>query len=76
MNGTPSPPSEPAPTIPPDDPRRTLAIARPDDQSLPHVAVAGNTSPWRGQDQPPAGHHGRAREPARRTERGRRASDQ
>ena len=32
------------PTIPPDDPRRNLVLARPnDDQSLPHVGIAGNT---------------------------------
>ena len=34
----------PAPTIPPDDPARTVTLARPDeDQSLRHVSVAGNT---------------------------------
>jgi len=32
------------PTIPPDDPRRKLALARPnDDQSLPHIGVVGDT---------------------------------
>lgn len=31
-------------TLPPDDPRRTLAVARPDaDPDLPHVGVAGGT---------------------------------
>ena len=35
--------SRPAP-IPPDDPRRSLAIARPDeDQSLPHIGMVGDT---------------------------------
>lgn len=29
--------------LPPDDLRRTLALARPDDGALPHVALAGNT---------------------------------
>ena len=30
--------------LPPDDPRRTLAVARPDDAgSLPHLSVAGGT---------------------------------
>ena len=32
------------PTIPPDDPQRNLALARPnDDQALPHVGVVGDT---------------------------------
>jgi len=31
-------------TLPPDDPRRSLAVARPEtDPTLPHVAVAGDT---------------------------------
>ena len=39
---TASPP--PAQTIPPDDPRRRLAVARPnEDPSLPHVGLAGDT---------------------------------
>jgi mannose-6-phosphate isomerase-like protein (cupin superfamily) len=33
---------EPAP-IPADDPRRQLAVARPDDAGLPHISVAGDT---------------------------------
>ncbi len=37
-------PSQPASTIPPDDLTRTLSIARPDeDQSLPHIGLAGDT---------------------------------
>ena len=36
--------SQPAPAIPPDDPRRSLALARPDDDSsLRHVGVVGDT---------------------------------
>ncbi len=32
------------PAIPPDDPRRQLAVARPDeDQALPHVGLVGDT---------------------------------
>ena len=38
---TPAPP--PAPAIPPDDPRRTLAVARPNDASLRHLFIAGGT---------------------------------
>ena len=35
--------SRPAP-VPPDDPHRSLAIARPDeDQSLPHIGMVGDT---------------------------------
>ena len=31
-------------TIPPDDPQRNLALARPnEDQNLPHVGLAGDT---------------------------------
>lgn len=41
MMDTPNDASSP---IPPDDPRRQLVIARPDeDQSLPHVGVVGDT---------------------------------
>ncbi len=36
-------PSQPAP-VPPDDPSRSLVIARPDtDQSLPHIGLVGDT---------------------------------
>jgi len=36
--------SQPAPTIPPDDPQRNLVLARPDeDQNLPHVSLVGDT---------------------------------
>lgn len=36
-------PSTPAP-VPPDDPARTLKVARPDqDQSLPHIGLVGDT---------------------------------
>jgi hypothetical protein len=44
-----SPPPSQQPTsqhaaIPPDDPRRLLAVARPDeDQTLPHLGVVGDT---------------------------------
>ena len=39
---TDSPDSAPQPAIPPDDPRRTLAVARPDeDQRLTHLALVG-----------------------------------
>ena len=35
---------QPASTIPPDDPQRHLALARPDDdQSLPHIGMVGDT---------------------------------
>ena len=44
MNGTTSALSQPASAIPPDDVRRTLAVARPDDDpALHHLAVAGST---------------------------------
>ncbi len=37
-------PSQPGPTIPPDDLRRTLTRARPnDDQILPHIGIVGDT---------------------------------
>ncbi len=32
-----------APPIPPDDPRRHLVAARPDDQSVPHIGLVGDT---------------------------------
>jgi quercetin dioxygenase-like cupin family protein len=36
--------SKPVTAIPPDDPKRSLAIARPNtDQSLPHIGLAGDT---------------------------------
>lgn len=36
--------SEPNPApIPADDPRRSLAVAHPDDQSLPHIGLVGDT---------------------------------
>ena len=36
--------SQPAATIPPDDPQRKLTLARPDeDKKLPHISVAGDT---------------------------------
>ena len=36
----------PSPQLPPDDPRRRLAVARPDeDQSFPHLGIVGDTSP-------------------------------
>ena len=42
MTQSPAPP--PSPAIPPDDPHRQLAVARPDqDQSLPHVGLVGDT---------------------------------
>lgn len=43
MTDSQSNPSRPAP-IPPDDPRRSLAHARPDrDGNLPHIGLAGDT---------------------------------
>jgi quercetin dioxygenase-like cupin family protein len=42
MNDGPATPQQPQ--VPPDDPRRTLAVARPDeDQSLTHVGLVGDT---------------------------------
>ena len=36
--------SQPAATIPPDDPQRKLTLARPnEDKKLPHISVAGDT---------------------------------
>lgn len=44
MIDSPSTPSQPASTIPPDDPGRSLALAWPDeDQTLPHIGVVGDT---------------------------------
>ncbi len=43
MDRPPNPPPQPVAAIPPDDPRRTLVIARPDAASLPHLSVAGGT---------------------------------
>jgi quercetin dioxygenase-like cupin family protein len=41
---TDSPASPQHPAIPPDDPHRQLAVARPDeDQSLPHLGLVGDT---------------------------------
>ena len=41
---TDSPDTAPGPAIPPDDPRRTLAVARPDeDRSLAHLGLVGDT---------------------------------
>ena len=35
--------SLPSPSIPPDDPRRNLILARSDDQTLPHIGLVGDT---------------------------------
>jgi len=44
MNDSLNTPSRPASTIPPDDPQRNLARARPnEDQELHHVALSGDT---------------------------------
>ena len=44
MDHKPNPSSQPASTIPSDDLRRKLVIARPnEDEQLPHISVAGNT---------------------------------
>jgi hypothetical protein len=44
MNATPNAAIPPQAPIPPDDPRRDLVVARPDeDQTLPHLGVVGNT---------------------------------
>jgi quercetin dioxygenase-like cupin family protein len=42
MRSSDPPPSQPAP-IPPDDPRRNLVLANPDDPKARHVSVAGGT---------------------------------
>jgi quercetin dioxygenase-like cupin family protein len=44
MTDSSSTPSQPASPVPPDDPKRSLALARPnEDQTLPHLGVAGDT---------------------------------
>jgi hypothetical protein len=44
MNATPDAAIAPQKPVPPDDPRRDLVVARPDeDQTLPHLGVVGNT---------------------------------
>ena len=44
MNDNSSASSQPAAKVPPDDPRRNLALARPDeDQNLPHIGLVGDT---------------------------------
>ena len=44
MNDSSSTPSQPASPVPPDDPNRSLALARPnEDQTLPHLGVVGDT---------------------------------
>ena len=44
MNDSSSTPSQPASTIPPDDPRRNLTQAHPyEDQKLHHIALVGDT---------------------------------
>jgi mannose-6-phosphate isomerase-like protein (cupin superfamily) len=44
VNQPPSSAPQSTQPIPPDDPRRSLALARPDDAgSLPHISVAGGT---------------------------------
>src|ERR1035437_21733 len=44
MNDTSTTSPQPASTIPPDDPQRNLAIARPnEDQNLPHIGLVGDT---------------------------------
>ena len=44
MDDRPTASPQPAQPIPPDDPRRRLAVARPnEDMSLPHVGLAGDT---------------------------------
>jgi quercetin dioxygenase-like cupin family protein len=41
---TDSPAASPYPPVPPDDPRRRLAVARPDeDPALPHIGLVGDT---------------------------------
>ena len=35
--------SQPSPSIPPDDPKRNLILARSDDQNLPHVGLVADT---------------------------------
>jgi quercetin dioxygenase-like cupin family protein len=43
MDHNSNPSSQPKSNIPPDDPRRKFTIARPGDDQLPHIAVAGDT---------------------------------
>jgi len=43
MTDSSHPPSQPAPPIPPDDRRRTLTLTRPDDQTVPHSGIVGDT---------------------------------
>jgi NAD(P)-dependent dehydrogenase (short-subunit alcohol dehydrogenase family) len=44
MNDSSTTPPQPASPIPPDDPTRDLAVARPNqDQALPHLGVVGDT---------------------------------
>ena len=44
MNRPPSSSAQPALPLPPDDPRRAIVVARPDDAgSRPHLSVAGGT---------------------------------
>lgn len=44
MNDSSTTSPQPASTIPPDDPQRNLAIARPnEDQNLPHIGLVGDT---------------------------------
>ena len=44
MDDSSSTSSQPISTIPPDDPRRDLVLARPDeDQNLPHISLSGGT---------------------------------
>lgn len=44
MTDSSSTPSQPASPVPPDDPKRSLALARPnEDQTLPHLGVVGDT---------------------------------
>lgn len=38
-----NPSTQPEATIPPDDPKRSLTIARPDDPKLPHIGLVGDT---------------------------------
>jgi quercetin dioxygenase-like cupin family protein len=44
MSESPNIPPQPAAAIPPDDPNRTLTLARPnDDPTLPHIGIVGDT---------------------------------
>ncbi len=44
-------------TIPPDDPRRTLTIANPDDPGSPHISIAGDTYTILVSGEQSGGHH-------------------